>query len=79
VSDCDCGCARELDRLQDEVRTLEHQLAGLRYDLEREIDDRRSAIRSSATKWGPSHDHHQRRRQPGTYRRARRWSGPVLE
>lgn len=46
MSWCDCGCARELDRLQDQVRTLEHQLASLRYDLEREIDDRRSAIRS---------------------------------
>jgi len=43
---CDCGCARELDRLQGQVRTLEHQLASLKYDLEREVDERRSAISS---------------------------------
>jgi hypothetical protein len=45
MSHCNCACARELDRLQDLVRTLEHQLASLKYDLEREIDDRRAAIR----------------------------------
>jgi len=44
MSYCDCACARELDRLQDQVRTLEHQLTSLRYDLERESDDRRSAV-----------------------------------
>jgi hypothetical protein len=46
MSDCNCGCARDLDRLQDQVRELERQLASLRYDLEREVDDRRAAIRS---------------------------------
>jgi hypothetical protein len=46
MSYCNCGCARELDRLQDQVRELERQLASIRYDLEREVDDRRAAIRS---------------------------------
>ena len=46
MSFCNCGCARELDRLHDQVRELERQLASLRYDLEREVDDRRAAIRS---------------------------------
>jgi hypothetical protein len=41
---CDCACAREVDRLRDELRTLEHQITSLRYDLEREVDDRRSAV-----------------------------------
>jgi hypothetical protein len=46
MSYCDCGCARELDRLHDQVRELEHQLASIRYDLEREVDARRAAIQS---------------------------------
>jgi hypothetical protein len=46
MSNCNCTCARELNRLQDQVRELERQLASLRYDLEREVDDRRAAIRS---------------------------------
>ena len=46
MSYCNCGCARELDRLHGQVRELERQLASLRYDLEREVDDRRAAIRS---------------------------------
>lgn len=48
MSYCDCACARDLDRLRDEVRTLEHQVNQLRYDLEREIDDRRAAVRMLA-------------------------------
>ena len=48
MSYCNCGCARELDRLQDRVKTLEHQLASLRYDVERESDERRSAVRQLA-------------------------------
>lgn len=45
---CDCPCAREVERLRDELRTLEHQLTSLKYDLEREIDDRRAAVRMLA-------------------------------
>jgi hypothetical protein len=48
MSYCDCPCARDLDHLRDEVRTLEHQVSQLRYDLEREIDDRRAAVRMLA-------------------------------
>jgi hypothetical protein len=43
---CECPCAREISRLQDQIRELEHLLASLRYDLEREVDDRRAAIRA---------------------------------
>ncbi|HEY2200352.1 MAG TPA: hypothetical protein VGH56_00580 [Solirubrobacteraceae bacterium] len=46
MSYCNCSCAHELDRLRDQVRELERQLASLRYDLEREVDDHRAAIRS---------------------------------
>jgi len=46
MSYCNCGSARELDRLQDQVRELERNLARPRYDLEREVDDRRAAIQS---------------------------------
>ena len=35
MSYCDCPCAREVARLRDELRTLEHQLTSLKYDLER--------------------------------------------
>ena len=46
MSYCNCGCACELSRLQGQVRELERQLISLRYDLDREVDDRRAAIRS---------------------------------
>jgi hypothetical protein len=42
----DCPRARDIAHLQDQIRELEHQLASLRYDLEREVDDRRAAIRA---------------------------------
>lgn len=41
---CDCDCSHELARLQDQIRTLEHQLDSLRRDLEGEISDRRDAV-----------------------------------
>jgi hypothetical protein len=47
VNYCDCGCARELDRLQDELRRLEDEIRSVRHELEREIDERRRAVQST--------------------------------
>jgi outer membrane murein-binding lipoprotein Lpp len=48
MSYCDCACAREINHLHAQLRTLEQQLTSLRYDLEHEADERRAAVRQVA-------------------------------
>ena len=46
---CDChGCKTEFGRLHDQLRTMEHELARIKRDLEQERDDRRAAVRALA-------------------------------
>jgi len=46
---CDChGCKTEFGRLHDQLRTMEHELARVKRDLEQERDDRRAAVRALA-------------------------------
>ena len=43
-----CDCARDVEHLKDQLRYLELELDRVRRDLERETEDRRSAIRMVA-------------------------------
>lgn len=46
MSYCECHeCRSQIERLHDQVRSLEHALDQLKRDLEREEETRRSAVR----------------------------------
>lgn len=43
---CDCHeCNSAIQRLEGQIRSLELDLDALKRDLQREVDDRRSAVR----------------------------------
>jgi hypothetical protein len=49
MSSCDCySCMNRIRHLEAQVDDLQHLLQQLKYDLEREVDDRRDAVRMLA-------------------------------
>jgi len=45
---CNCGCAQRVHDLEATVRDMRYELDAFKRDLEREVDDRRDAVRQVA-------------------------------